>query len=171
VRHLTSGSENHATTSAQANRAPRRALALSKLRTRPAVSRRFSNAPALYRMRPFVFSRAGILPRSDDHQLHSHHGRRRGHISVVTFVSGFHRAIDQFQNPAVDGIRHRSLFDVDAPRVQLLARHRFLDQAQAAGPSEDGEILEACPEVEGNDYNLLPVAKRPSYKRRVSSTI
>ncbi len=81
--------KDHATASAQPNRAPRCALALSELRPRPVVSRRFSHAAPLPGMRPFVFSRAGILRRSHDHQLRGHHGCGRGDFSFVTAVPDF----------------------------------------------------------------------------------
>jgi len=101
-------------------------------------------------MRTLVFSGAGILRRSHDHQLRGHNGCRRGDISLVVAVSGFHEAVDQFKNSLVDGLRHRSLLIVDAARLQFLARYRFLDQAQTAGHFLDRKILAASYQPGGN---------------------
>ena len=58
-------------------------------------------------------------------------------------VSGFHHAFDQFQNSALDGFCDRFVLAARAALLQLLARNRFLDQAQTAGRPLDGKILAA----------------------------
>ena len=124
--------KHRAETPSQSDRAPRRALALPELWTRPALSRGLPDAARLSGMRAFLFSGTGLLRGRDDYQLCGHHCGGPRDIFGISLIPRFHNAINEFQNPAVDGFCGCSVSIVRAACLQLLARHRFLDQAQKA---------------------------------------
>ena len=129
VRNWCADIKNHVAASPIPNYLPSGSLAMSQLRARPSVSRRVPHDVAVYGMRAVVFSGAGILLGRNDYQLRGHDRMRINDIPGVAAVSGFHKAFDQHENTALDGLCHCIVPGAGAARLCLLARPRFLGKS------------------------------------------